>query len=43
MQKALGHADLSTTMIYTHVFDEEVQAAMKELRAKPAVETPFAT
>lgn len=31
VQKALGHADLSTTMIYTHVVDEELEGAMKEL------------
>ena len=33
VQKALGHADLSTTMIYTHVYDEEVATAMRELRS----------
>ena len=30
VQKALGHADLSTTMIYTHVFDADLEAAMRE-------------
>lgn len=33
VQKALGHADLSTTMIYTHVYDEEICAAMRCLRS----------
>jgi integrase/recombinase XerD len=31
-QKALGHADLSTTMIYTHVIDDDLDEAMRELR-----------
>ncbi len=30
VQKALGHADLSTTMIYTHIVDGELEAAMRE-------------
>jgi site-specific recombinase XerD len=29
VQKALGHARLSTTMIYTHIVDEELEAAMR--------------
>ncbi|MCF7889829.1 tyrosine-type recombinase/integrase [Candidatus Bipolaricaulota bacterium] len=33
VQKALGHADLSTTMIYTHIVDEELEGAMKSFRA----------
>jgi len=33
VQKALGHADLSTTMIYTHVFDNEIREALTQLRA----------
>lgn len=32
VQKALGHSDLSTTMIYTHIYDEEIEEAMKLLR-----------
>ena len=32
VQKALGHADLSTTMIYTHLVDEELEDALKTFR-----------
>jgi integrase len=31
VQKALGHSDLSTTMVYTHVVDGELEGAMKGL------------
>ena len=31
-QKALGHANLGTTMIYTHVVDEELEGALKSFR-----------
>lgn len=33
-QKALGHASLATTMIYTHVADEELEEAMRRGRRK---------
>lgn len=32
VQKALGHADISTTMIYTHIIDTELEDAMKRFR-----------
>ncbi len=32
VQKALGHADLSTTMIYTHIVDDELENALKSFR-----------
>ncbi|ELC8402641.1 TPA: tyrosine-type recombinase/integrase [Clostridium perfringens] len=32
VQKALGHADLSTTMIYTHIVDDEYEDALKNFR-----------
>ena len=32
VQKALGHADLFTTMIYTHLVDEELEDALKIFR-----------
>lgn len=25
----MGHSDVSTTMIYAHVFDEELEAALR--------------
>ena len=34
VQKALGHSDLSTTMIYTHIADSELEEAMKNFRNK---------
>jgi integrase/recombinase XerD len=37
VQKALGHSDLSTTMIYTHIFDEEVKTALKSFCQATAV------
>jgi len=32
VQKVLGHSDLSTTMIYTHIHDPEVEEALKSFR-----------
>jgi len=37
VQKVLGHSDLSTTMIYTHVHDPEVEEALKSFRQATAV------
>ena len=37
VQKVLGHSDLSTTMVYTHIFDEEVESALKSFRQATAV------
>jgi integrase/recombinase XerD len=37
VQKALGHSNISTTMIYVHLHDEELEAAM---RHRPSRETP---
>ncbi len=32
VQKALGHSSLSSTMIYTHIYDEELENALKSFR-----------
>ena len=32
VQKALGHEDLSTTMIYTHIIDPELEDALRNFR-----------
>jgi len=37
VQKVLGHSDLSTSMVYTHVFDPEVESALKSFRQPTAV------
>lgn len=41
VQKGLGHSDVSTTQIYTHIVDEEMKESMKEFskdreRPKPS-------
>lgn len=35
VQKALGHASIQTTQIYTHVLDEEMESALREFRSDP--------
>jgi len=37
VQKVLGHSDLSTTMIYTHIHDPEVEEALKSFRQATAI------
>lgn len=32
VQKALGHSDISTTMIYTHIVDDEFETALKNFK-----------
>ena len=34
VQKALGHADISSTQIYTHIVDEELEEALKALEVE---------
>ena len=37
VQKVLGHSDLSTTMIYTHIFEQEADSSLKSFRQAAAV------
>jgi len=43
VQKALGHANLSTTQIYTHIVDEELEDALKSFRQPTAVTVRMVT
>jgi site-specific recombinase XerD len=36
-QKALGHCNLATTQIYTHIVDEELEGALRSFRQEAAV------
>ena len=36
VQKVLGRSDLSTTMVYTHIHDPEVEEALKSFRQATA-------
>lgn len=38
VQKALGHSDLSTTMLYTHIVDDELEDAMKNMAVAAELE-----
>ena len=37
VQKAMGHASISTTQVYTHVVDDELEAALRTFRDTVAV------
>jgi integrase len=32
VQKALGHASITTTTIYTHIIDDDLENALRKLR-----------
>jgi integrase/recombinase XerD len=32
VQKSLGHANVTTTQIYTHIIDDDLENAMRGLR-----------
>ena len=34
VQKALGHENISTTMLYTHIVDEELEDALRSFRSR---------
>lgn len=40
VQKALGHASLATTMLYTHIFDQELESALKGFRSEQQAPAP---
>jgi len=35
VQDALGHANLSSTQVYTYIVNEELEAALKNFRRRP--------
>ncbi|MGC9018803.1 MAG: tyrosine-type recombinase/integrase [Candidatus Bipolaricaulaceae bacterium] len=37
VRRALGHANLSTTQVYVHLVDADLEAALKSLRRREAV------
>ena len=43
VQKTLGHSDLSTTMIYTHLVDDDVTHAMRTFRLERPIDSSLKT